>query len=236
MTGQAAEIEYAAGHEFASIMEYPEVPEGFTGTPIELHLLDKDKLAQASDEAGDESGGDTEEDEPEMAEMEARHVAGLVRDLLIPPDGKLKKVYLPKEARFRAIEPNDIAILLRATRFRTREFAQAFAQLGIPMRSESRSGFFKAVEVQDVLAILKVLDNQQQDIPLAAVLRSPIAGIDQPEDALARIALAYREIPFHRQWCNMRKSRPTHWRENCRRCSTAWRTGVCWRCNAPPRN
>jgi len=197
MTGQAAEIEYAAGHEFASIMEYPEVPEGFTGTPIELHLLDKDKLAQAANEAQEPSGDDDQEDELEMAEMEARHVANLVRDLLIPADGKLKQIYLPKENRFRAIEPNDIAILLRATRFRTREFAQAFARLGIPMRSENRSGFFKAVEVQEVLAILKVLDNQQQDIPLAAVLRSPIACIDEPEDALARIALAYKEIPFH---------------------------------------
>ena len=36
-----------------------------------------------------------------------------------------------------------------------------------------------------------VLDNQQQDIPLAAVLRSPLSGLPDPDDAMARIRLAY---------------------------------------------
>ncbi|MGH7214563.1 MAG: UvrD-helicase domain-containing protein, partial [Tepidisphaeraceae bacterium] len=62
----------------------------------------------------------------------------------------------------------------------------------IPVHSEGRSGFFEASEVRDVLALLHVLDNQRQDVPLAALLRSPIAAIPHPEDALARIVLAYR--------------------------------------------
>src|SRR6185437_15030377 len=54
--------------------------------------------------------------------------------------------------------------------------------------------------VRDMLALLHVLDNRRQDIPLAAVLRSPIAMLPAPEDALARIRLAYpnkKELPFH---------------------------------------
>jgi ATP-dependent helicase/nuclease subunit A len=56
------------------------------------------------------------------------------------------------------------------------------------------------MEVRDMLALLRVLDNQQQDIPLAALLRSPLSGLAQPEDCMARVRLAYNssEIPFHR--------------------------------------
>jgi ATP-dependent helicase/nuclease subunit A len=51
------------------------------------------------------------------------------------------------------------------------------------------------------LSLLIVLDNQRQDIPLAAFLRSPLAGLPDAEDSLARIHLAYASsdppIPFH---------------------------------------
>ncbi len=57
------------------------------------------------------------------------------------------------------------------------------------------------MEVRDMLSLLHLLDNQRQDIPMTAVLRSPLAGIPQPEDLLARIRLAYpagpNGIPFH---------------------------------------
>jgi len=47
-----------------------------------------------------------------------------------------------------------------------------------------------------------VLDNLQQDIPLATLLRSPLAGLPEPEDAMARIRVAYPvdakgDVPFH---------------------------------------
>ncbi|MGD0137985.1 MAG: 3'-5' exonuclease, partial [Tepidisphaeraceae bacterium] len=62
-------------------------------------------------------------------------------------------------------------------------------------------GLFEATEVRDVLSLLQILDNQRQDIPLATVLRSPLAGLPDPDDALARIRLAYRDdadpVPFH---------------------------------------
>ena len=48
------------------------------------------------------------------------------------------------------------------------------------------AGFFEAIEVQDCLNLLKVLDNPQRDIEMAAVLRSPIFGVTDTELAKIR--------------------------------------------------
>ena len=52
---------------------------------------------------------------------------------------------------------------------------QAFAQ--------TRTGYFNTVEVETILSLLSVVDNPMQDIPLAAVMRSPIVGMDDEEMA-----------------------------------------------------
>ncbi len=46
-----------------------------------------------------------------------------------------------------------------------------------------------------MLALLKVIDNQKQDIPLVAVLRSPIVGLSA--DQLALIRLAAKQVPYY---------------------------------------
>ena len=93
----------------------------------------------------------------------------------------------------------DIVILLRAMQNKAERFAGKLRAWGIPVHNESGGGFFQAMEIRDMLSLLAILDNQQQDIPLAAVLRSPLAAIANPDDAMARIRLAYRdeEVPFH---------------------------------------
>ncbi|HEV8291652.1 MAG TPA: 3'-5' exonuclease, partial [Tepidisphaeraceae bacterium] len=62
-------------------------------------------------------------------------------------------------------------------------------------------GFFDAMEIRDILSLLRLLDNERQDIPLAALLRSPLIGLPEPGDSLARIRLAYptavHPISFH---------------------------------------
>jgi ATP-dependent helicase/nuclease subunit A len=72
---------------------------------------------------------------------------------------------------------------------------------GIDVHNEAAGGLFDATEVRDILCLLQVLDNQRQDIPLAAVLRSPLGSFPDADDSLARIRLAYPEgtepIPFH---------------------------------------
>jgi ATP-dependent helicase/nuclease subunit A len=109
-------------------------------------------------------------------------------------------VYDRSERRYRPICQGDIVILLRSMKFKADPIALVLREAGIAVHSESATGYFEATEVNDVLSLLQVLDNQRQDIPLAAVLRSPIANLPQADDQLARMRLAYLGEPpvsFH---------------------------------------
>ncbi len=77
-------------------------------------------------------------------------------------------------------------------RYKADQFAEILRGSGIPVHSESGTGYFDSMEVRDVLSLLKVLDNRRQDIPLAAFLRSPIASLANPEDALRGFAWRIR--------------------------------------------
>src|SRR5690606_832978 len=81
-----------------------------------------------------------------------------------------------------------VAVLLRATRHKANAVLEVLARHGVPAYAELGTGYFAALEVETMLALLTVLDNPRQDIPLAAVLRSPLAGFS-PAD-LARIRAA----------------------------------------------
>ena len=65
---------------------------------------------------------------------------------------------------------------------------QALQEGGIPSYAEQSGGYFAAVEVQVMLALLRCIDNPEQDLAMAAVLRSPLVGLD--ETALAGVRLA----------------------------------------------
>jgi ATP-dependent helicase/nuclease subunit A len=69
--------------------------------------------------------------------------------------------------------------------------------MGIPAHAEVGGSLMGALEVRDVIAALQVLDNFQQDIPLAGVLRSGIFGDRFNEDELVEIRLVDRNAPFH---------------------------------------
>ena len=96
----------------------------------------------------------------------------------------------------------DIVVLLRAMRHKATQYADVFRRAGIPVHAQSSSGYFESMEVRDKLALLNILENQRQDIPLAALLRSPLANLPEAENCLARIRIAYpvdrkNPIPFH---------------------------------------
>ncbi len=85
------------------------------------------------------------------------------------------------------MEYRDIVILLRATRGWANSFLEEFRKKDVPAYAELSSGYFEAVEVNTVMSLLRVIDNPRQDIPLAAVLRSPIAGLSADELATIRL-------------------------------------------------
>ena len=81
---------------------------------------------------------------------------------------------------------SDMVILLRTTSGWDEEFKKILEQQGIPVYITSKTGYFGALEVQELLQFLRVLDNPRQDIPLFGVMQSVFGGFTQEEIAQIR--------------------------------------------------
>ena len=97
----------------------------------------------------------------------------------------------------RPLRYRDIAVLLRATKINAERMAAMLTAMRIPAYAEVGGSLFSALEIRDVVAALRLLDNFEQDIPLAAVLRSGIIGERLSEDELVEIRCLDRDVPFH---------------------------------------
>ena len=91
-----------------------------------------------------------------------------------------------KSGKERNVTYRDIVILLRSMPW-AETIMEEFKELGIPVYAELSTGYFEATEVTVMLSLLKIIDNPYQDIPLAAVLRSPIVGLTEEQLAMIRI-------------------------------------------------
>jgi len=120
-------------------------------------------------------------------------VAGRINTLL----AEGRKIADKQTGQLRPMQYGDIAILLRSAKFPMQVYSRILTELGIPCYAASRTGFFTATETNDLLSILNLLDNQMQDIPMAAYLLSPIAALPQAHTALATIRCTFPQEPFH---------------------------------------
>lgn len=163
-------------------------------TPVELHLLEALRRGEGSDEpAGVESGGDAGVDD----DSDASHSGSEAEDWLqIEREAYAISDRIASLAA-EGVRYGDIVVLLRSLQPRAGALVRMLARRGIPVRSESDRGLLEALEVRDVLAFLALLDNAQQDIPLAAVMRGPLLGEPFSDDDLALIRAASRDGPFH---------------------------------------
>src|SRR5262249_3843228 len=128
-------------------------------------------------------------------EREARLVALRLREL--KADRHL--VWDEEAGRFRPACWRDMVVLLRSPSGKVESFAKEFARADVPLQA-ARGGFFAALEIMDLLNVLKLLDNPLQDAPLLAVLRSPLVGLSL--DQLSTIRAPNRERLF---WTALRK-------------------------------
>lgn len=123
-------------------------------------------------------------------ELEAKLIADRIRKMV----GK-EEVVDEETGEFRKVRYGDIVILLRSLSEWADLFAEVLNANGIPAHTVSRTGYFSALEIRTVLNYLRILDNPRQDIPLAAVLKSPMAGLS--DEQLARLRLLAEDKPYH---------------------------------------
>lgn len=86
----------------------------------------------------------------------------------------------------RPIALGDFCILLRSANKHAHVYARELKALGIPARATVSGGFFAAAEIQTMLSLLRVIDNPNQDIPLLALLMSPLYGFSADDAARLR--------------------------------------------------
>ena len=133
--------------------------------------------------------GDGETTEPDdesldSVELEAKLAAVRIRELTDPEHGM--DIYDGALGDYRKAGYKDIVILLRTVTGWAEKFVDVLASENIPSTAEMSAGFFDTLEIRTMLQFLAIVDNPGQDIPLAAVLCSPIAGISSEEMALIR--------------------------------------------------
>ncbi len=137
---------------------------------------------------------DTDEERFDRVEAEARFVARRIRALLnegFPVQGE--------NGQLRPVTPEDIVILMRSPSSRLPAFCAALERENIPCDGGESEDFFAAMEVAVLLSLLEVVDNPRQDVPLIAVLRSPLVGMTP--DRLAQIRALQPDGDYYEALC-----------------------------------
>ena len=178
MTDEGAGLTYGEAEALHTGRIVEEAPPEWVGGDVEVHVLccDEDK-AQTDTEEGE----DLENDEKEMLFVirkiqELKNNGALVQD---------------KDGTFRPMEWRDIVLLKRSISGSASRMIDLLRREGIPAYAEEKSGYFSAMEVQFVLSLLQIIDNPEQDLPMAIVLQSPLIGMDAND--LGRLRLSVGE-------------------------------------------
>ena len=142
-------------------------------------------------------GGGEDEDEdderPDKVLHEARYIASRIRRMVD------ERTPVTEDKTLRPCTYGDFAILLRSNKAVTPRYRAALAEQGIPSVSQQGGGFFRSTEITSLLALLGVIDNPHQDVPLIAVLRSPLFGFTP--DELSAIRAADRNSDYYTALC-----------------------------------
>lgn len=185
MGTSVGEIEYDEAAELVNGAHYPEGEH-----PIELVLIEQQGKEETEEDNEEEASLQFDASELEQSQLEAKVMAGRIKELI----AQRKDIYNGKTKSTRPIMYRDIVILLRSMTWAP-AIMEEFKEQGIPIYANLSNGYFEATEVSIMMSLLKIIDNPYQDIPLAAVLRSPIVGLNEEE--LATIRTSYRQGSFY---------------------------------------
>ncbi len=150
------------------------------GIPVQLLVAD----------TGSEAFKQLDEDTADYTarELEAKMIAEQIKSFTDEKKGLY--VWDKDTQSYRKACYKDMVILLRSMSGWSEVFVNVLMNEGIPAVAQTRTGYFATTEVETVLSLLSVIDNPMQDIPMAAVLRSPVIGMNDNE--MAWMMAAYK--------------------------------------------
>ncbi len=170
------------------------------GPLVELLILDeKDGGSDHGDRASDDLEG------VRLRQRQAALIARRIRAMVGAEPGQSATQIFDKDAgALRDVRYGDIVVLMRSLAQKANDYVEVLRLAGIPVSCDATAGYFETTEISDVLGLLKVLDNPQRDIELAAVLRSPFFGFDESELALIRLSGREQAGPANFHACVVR--------------------------------
>ncbi len=156
--------------------------DGKTLGNAELHIIDaksNEEEPQDEQEYDDEEQQNEKEESKEIlekAEIEAKFVASKIKELI-----DSGYYVFDKKKGYRKLQFKDIVILLRKTAKVAPIYEKELANLEYPVFSDIGTNYFESIEIQIIMALLKIISNPDNDIALATVLRSPIGNFTDNE-------------------------------------------------------
>lgn len=156
-----------------------------TDSKTELLLLEKEE------NKGEQKEEEKAKGKKEGKSGEKRGEAGLEKETDLQLECRMIASRV-KELHKKNIQYKDMVILLRSPKKVAKEMVDIFSEEGIPSFAVSSDGYYSQVEVETVLAMLSVIDNPKQDIPLAAVLHSAMFHFTDEE--LCSLKIAYGSL------------------------------------------
>lgn len=179
MTQEAAELDYGEKESLIPGRIVEDAPSDWVGGAVELHLLDTSDTNRSDETDGD---SETAGDEPENNERELDFIIQKIKELHAS-----KKQVQNADGSFHQIQWRDFAVLRRSLAGWGTRAVAAMRQAGIPAVVNERDGYFEAQEIQLLLSLLQIIDNPEQDLPMAAVLHSGLVGLDANELGALRL-------------------------------------------------
>ena len=142
--------------------------------PLEREILDEDR--QAWDDPLDKEGASSAN--RRLAERIAEEIDGLI--------GRSEAVYDKDQRRWRPAHAGDVLILVRRRRALFEDILRALKRRGLPVAGADRLSLSGHILFDDLLALARFVQFAEDDLTLAALLKSPLCGVD--EDSLFALA------------------------------------------------
>ncbi len=150
---------------------------------VEFHILGEKSKSEEVTETAEGS-----EDIFSSRQYQAAMIAQRVRRMVGAETGEPEfQIYDKQKREKRGVEYRDIVVLMRSLAKKANDYVEVFRLAGVPVSCQATAGYFETTEISDILCLLKVLDNPQRDIELAAILRSPFFKVSDTELAKIKV-------------------------------------------------
>ena len=154
---------------------------------VQLYLLDEEISDEDDNETSEEQTSVDQSSLLSAAQRQAAFIAEKIKKMVGAETGRPEfKIFDKNTDAYRDVTYGDIVILMRSLNPTAKEYVEILRLSGVPVSSQTSAGYFASTEINDTIALLKILDNPRRDIELAAVLRSQFFKLTDTELLLIR--------------------------------------------------